>query len=269
MGIFIESSRGERTGDASTILFPKYDEFVPKEENKEVEKAKFKQGDMVSWNSSGGRARGKITHIMREGTLGVPDSKFKIKAEPDDPAVLIQIYRDGEETDTFVGHKMSTLSKSVDVSKESPTMNTVHVDSVMGGKKKKKKAMGEDGLEIEINVDGEEEDEMDMEEDEDEMEMSKAAMKTEGGQQFPAEAFAYVPDPEKPSTWKLRLWDSPTDKETRRQIGYAVAALGPSGFRGNRVQIPSKDMAGVKAKIKTAWRKVNAGKGKETPKELK
>jgi hypothetical protein len=266
MGIFIERSKGERTGDASTILFPKYEEFVPKEETEEVGKAKFKQGDMVSWNSSGGRARGKITHIMREGTLGVPDSKFKIKAEPDDPAVLIQIYRDGEETDTFVGHKMSTLSKAVDVSKESPTLNTVHVDSVMGGKKKKKKAM-QDGVEIEIEVDGEEEEE-DMEE-EDEMEMSKAQMKTEDGKQYPAEAFAYVPDPEKPSTWKLRLWDSPEQKETRQQIGRAVAALGPSGFRGNRVQIPSKDMASVRNKIKSAWRKVNADSDKEMPKELK
>jgi hypothetical protein len=158
MGIFIEKSRGERTGDASTILFPNYVQSVQKQEL--IEKAKsFKEGSMVSWNSSGGTARGKIVHIMREGVLGVPDSKFKINAQPDDPAVLIQIYRDGEETETFVGHKMSTLSGASSMSKESPTMNTVHVDSVMGGKKKKKKAMDANGVEIEIEVDGEEEDE--------------------------------------------------------------------------------------------------------------
>jgi hypothetical protein len=153
MGIFIEKSRGERTGDASTILFPNYMESVQKQEL--IQKAKdLKSGDFVSWNSSGGTARGKIVHIMREGVLGVPDSKFKINAQPDDPAVLIQLYRDGEETETFVGHKMSTLSGASSMSKESPTMNTVHVDSVMGGKKKKKKAMDANGVEIEIEVDG-------------------------------------------------------------------------------------------------------------------
>ncbi|MEC9058100.1 MAG: hypothetical protein VX410_01025, partial [Actinomycetota bacterium] len=36
----------------------------------------------------------------------------------------------------------------------------------------------------------------------------KQETKREDGEDFPAEAFAYVPDPEKPSTWKLRLWDS-------------------------------------------------------------
>lgn len=252
MSILVNPNDHSRTGEASTILFPKYEEFLPKEEDSaEVEKAKFKEGDMVQWNSSGGTARGKITHVMREGTLGVPDSKFKIKAEPDDPAVLIQIYRDGEETETFVGHKMSTL-RSSKMEKSQPSMGQVHQDSIMGGKKKKK-PMGYS-----------KEDMMDEEDD-----MMKAQMKTEDGKQYPAEAFAYVPDPEKPSTWKLRLWDSPEEKETPSQIGRAVAALGPSGFRGNRVQIPSKDMPAVRNKIATAWRKVNRGKGKEMPSELK
>jgi len=73
----------------------------------------YKVGDMVSWNSSGGRAQGKIVHVMRTGVLGVPDSKFKVNAEPNDPAVLIQIFRDGKETKTFVGHKMSTVTKTL------------------------------------------------------------------------------------------------------------------------------------------------------------
>lgn len=76
-----------------------------------------KTGDMVSWNASGGTARGKVEHVMREGVLGVPDSEFSIKAEKDDPAVLIRIYKDGEETETLVGHKMSTLKKSFEVEK--------------------------------------------------------------------------------------------------------------------------------------------------------
>lgn len=69
-------------------------------------------GDMVSWQASGGTARGKIEHIMRDGVLGVPKSSFSIKAEKDDPAVLIRIYKDGEETETLVGHKASTLKKA-------------------------------------------------------------------------------------------------------------------------------------------------------------
>jgi len=83
------------------------------------------------------------------------------------------------------------------------------------------------------------------------------AMKTEGGEAFPAEAFAYVPDESKPSTWKLRLWDSLTDKESAAQIGRAVAALGAGGFRGNRVRIPAGDLAGVKSKVLAAWKRVN------------
>ena len=73
------------------------------------------EGDFVRWRSSGGTARGRVEHVMREGTLGVPESSFSIKATPDDPAALIRIYRavrDGwEETDTLVGHKFSTLTK--------------------------------------------------------------------------------------------------------------------------------------------------------------
>lgn len=73
------------------------------------------EGDFVSWSSSGGTARGRIEHVMREGTLGVPDSEFKIEATPEDPAALIRIWRDGSdgwaETDKLVGHKCSTLRK--------------------------------------------------------------------------------------------------------------------------------------------------------------
>jgi len=71
----------------------------------------LKVGDFVSWNSSGGRARGKIIKIERDGTINVPDSDFVITGTSDDPAALIQVYRSGEPTDTEVGHKFSTLTK--------------------------------------------------------------------------------------------------------------------------------------------------------------
>lgn len=95
--------------------------------------------------------------------------------------------------------------------------------------------------------------------EDDDMEKADKPMKTEGGVQFPAEAYAYVPDPEKPSTWKLRLWETPETKETARQVGMAVAALGP-GFRGNKVEIPAEDLPKVKAKVRAAWKKVNPDK---------
>jgi len=92
-------------------------------------------------------------------------------------------------------------------------------------------------------------------------------MKTEGGVEYPAEAFAYVPEPDKPSTWKLRLWDE-THKVTPHQVGMAIAALGSGGFRGNKVQLPSDAIAGVKAKIKTAWHKANPDKKEEDMPEI-
>jgi HK97 family phage prohead protease len=76
----------------------------------------FHVGDMVTWGSSGGAARGKITKIVREGSVNVPDSSISINAEDNDPAVLIRVYDGEKPTDRIVGHKMSTLraTKSFD-----------------------------------------------------------------------------------------------------------------------------------------------------------
>ena len=71
----------------------------------------LKVGDMVSWNSSGGRARGKITKIVRNGKLPVPKTDFTLNGTEDNPACLIKLYRGGEATDVVVGHKFSTLTK--------------------------------------------------------------------------------------------------------------------------------------------------------------
>ena len=85
------------------------------EETKTVEERAepdgLKVGDFVSWNSSGGRARGKIDRIVRDGSIDVPDSSFTITGTADDPAALITLYRNGEATDRKVGHKFSTLTK--------------------------------------------------------------------------------------------------------------------------------------------------------------
>jgi hypothetical protein len=74
-----------------------------------------KRGDSVSWNSSGGTARGKITRIITSGEVDIPGSSFKITGTKEDPGALIRVYqKDGDSykpSDTIVGHKVSTLTK--------------------------------------------------------------------------------------------------------------------------------------------------------------
>ena len=83
-----------------------------------IQKAKpgtIKRGDSVSWNSSGGTARGKVTRIITSGEADIPGSSFKITGTKEDPGALIRVYqRDGDgykPSDTIVGHKVSTLTK--------------------------------------------------------------------------------------------------------------------------------------------------------------
>ena len=80
-----------------------------------AEPGELSEGDFVQWDSSGGTARGRIEHVMREGTLGVPGTEFSIDATSEDPAALIRIYSEGDEgwepTEVLVGHKFSTLTK--------------------------------------------------------------------------------------------------------------------------------------------------------------
>jgi HK97 family phage prohead protease len=76
-------------------------------------------GDFVSWRASGGRARGRITRIVRDGELTAPESDFTISGTPDDPAAMIRIYEQTEDgwTDTpvLVVHRFTTLEKIEDL----------------------------------------------------------------------------------------------------------------------------------------------------------
>ena len=85
-------------------------------------------GDFVSWNTSGGRARGRIDRIVRDGSINVPNSSFSITGTPDDPAALITVFRESDDgfeaTDVKVAHKFSTLTKINDLrSKENRQVN--------------------------------------------------------------------------------------------------------------------------------------------------
>ncbi len=75
----------------------------------------------------------------------------------------------------------------------------------------------------------------------------KAVTKTDGGKELTVKDYAYTPDKEKPSTWKLRIDDA-------AHVSGAVAALG-KGYRGNKVEIPEADLPAVKRKVRAAHKK--------------
>ena len=66
----------------------------PEDMISETTKAVVKPGDFVSWNSSGGTARGKVVRSERNGEIDVPDSDFSVEGTEDDPALLIQIWKE-------------------------------------------------------------------------------------------------------------------------------------------------------------------------------
>lgn len=76
----------------------------------------FAEGDFVAWDGGVGR----VEHVMTEGRLGDEGSEYSLEATADDPAALVRIWEseDGEweETDKFIGRKMSELVASGDLS---------------------------------------------------------------------------------------------------------------------------------------------------------
>ena len=84
-------------------------------------------GDFVSWDNSGGTARGRIERIVRDGEINIPDSSFTITGTEDDPAALIVLYREFEDgyqaTTRRVGHRFSTLTKIGNLDAEDRAIN--------------------------------------------------------------------------------------------------------------------------------------------------
>jgi hypothetical protein len=99
-------SRGIATREADKALFADFGKDYS--DQGQLSKA-GSVGSMVSWNSSGGTATGKIVRIIRNGKYNVPNSDFTVTGTPEDPAAVIRVYRDGKPTDTLVGHKVKTL----------------------------------------------------------------------------------------------------------------------------------------------------------------
>lgn len=116
------SQRIKKARERSEVISNNREELLISMEQEQERAAPdaLKRGDFVSWNSSGGRAEGRIDRIERDGTIDVPDSSFTITGTEDDPAALITLYRDKEATDRKVGHKFSTLTKIAPIRAEEP-----------------------------------------------------------------------------------------------------------------------------------------------------
>jgi len=84
----------------------------------------------------------------------------------------------------------------------------------------------------------------------------QAVLKTEDGYEYPEKCYLYVPDSEQVSTWKLRICAPETTEVTREQLGAAAAAFSPGGFRGQKVELPSEDVAQVKEKLREEYAKL-------------
>jgi hypothetical protein len=106
----------------------------PKKSTKKA--SEYSSGDFVQWASSGGTARGKVTRVVTNGKIKVPNSSVTITGTPEDPAMVIRVYeKDGDSwkpSKTVVGHRMSTLRswtvkvlKSIGVQPEVSLPNTV------------------------------------------------------------------------------------------------------------------------------------------------
>lgn len=88
---------------------------------------------------------------------------------------------------------------------------------------------------------------------------------------LPATSYAYTPDVEDPSTWRLQISRSADTGDTWRPdedlVRAAVAKLpGIAGY-DSAIDIPAADLPGVKAKLRSAWIACGASLG-DMPPEL-
>ena len=53
----------------------------------------FKEGMIIRGSYSDGIVVGRIEHVMKSGMLGTAESKYKVEATEQDPALLIRIFK--------------------------------------------------------------------------------------------------------------------------------------------------------------------------------
>lgn len=118
----------------------------------------LKPGEFASWNSSGGRARGRVERIERDGTINVPDSDFTVSGTAEDPAALLRVYGDnGKPTDTLVAHKLSALTKIEPIEAEEEERMTHGADVEQRGRGRRKPEEGKPKIQEEDDPENPEE----------------------------------------------------------------------------------------------------------------
>ncbi len=94
--------------------------------------------------------------------------------------------------------------------------------------------------------------------------MKRQILKKEKNESFPVDAYAYTPDIGNSDSWKLRLWDSISKKETVQHISKLIVAVS-KGLRLNQIRISKSNLTDVKKKILLSWYNTNTvEKRKET-----
>jgi len=78
-----------------------------------VVRQSLRRGSIVTWQHRGGRATGKIIKIIKKGKLKIPNSSVTLQAGQDQPVALIKLIKNNEITNTFVGHRVSSLMRKV------------------------------------------------------------------------------------------------------------------------------------------------------------
>ena len=86
----------------------------------------------------------------------------------------------------------------------------------------------------------------------------EVAKREEGGKEFSAEDYAYVPDPRDPSTWELRLSAEPGGDPDPSLVETAVAALSKGLF-----EISEESCKLVEERVRRTWLMVNPDKSSE------
>lgn len=88
----------------------------------------------------------------------------------------------------------------------------------------------------------------------------KSAIKRENGMDFPARDYAYAPDPAKPSTWRVRLTESP-GKVTLTQLTRAAMLLRTEKTSG----VPASALNHVRRRVRAEFRKLGVSDAKLPP----
>lgn len=111
----LDDERSMQTEDKSGMMAGESEGQAMTDEVR-VEPDGLSVGDYVQWDSSGGQAYGRVERIERDGQINVPDADVVVNGDAEDPAALIEVYRESEEgweaSGVMVAHRFSTLTRA-------------------------------------------------------------------------------------------------------------------------------------------------------------